>query len=412
MMDHIIFWLFALLSALGLAGYFFQLVAVRSKLAQNQKTARSLQDAEFLVLPPVSVIKPLKGLDDNLFDNLSSFCTQEYPAYEVIFALQDANDAAYKVVQKVKSRHPGCDITVLVEHCAAGLNPKVNNLIPACGKAKYDQILISDSNVMVGKDYLKETARHMRDPRVGLVTNIIRGIRGRSLGSLLENLHLNSFIIGSVCFLEQYLHMPCVIGKSMLMRKRDLEAIGGFNAVKDVLAEDYVIGKLIHEQGKKVVLSGYTVNNINEFWSLGKFMNRHTRWGKLRWQIGGMKYFSELVGNTVFMASMPLILTGFSVFTAALAFGVSGVKILGDMYLGRKTASGMNNLAYLLAPLKDLIIGCIWFVPILSNTVVWRGNRYLIGKNSMLSPCPENGIWSWRYRITDVIKTRIAWSMR
>jgi ceramide glucosyltransferase len=134
--------------------------------------------------------------------------------------LQDANDPAYKVAQKVKDRNPECDITVLVEHCSAGLNPKVNNLMPACERAKYEQILISDSNVMVGKDYLKETARHMRDPHVGLVTNIIRGIRARSLGSLFENLHLNSFIIGSVCFLDQYLHMPCVIGKSMLMRKR------------------------------------------------------------------------------------------------------------------------------------------------------------------------------------------------
>jgi ceramide glucosyltransferase len=411
-MEHIVFWLFGLLSILGLTGYFLQLVAVRSKLVRKQKMAKSLQEAELLILSPITVIKPLKGLDDNLFDNLSSFCTQDYPAYEVIFALQDANDAAYKVVQKVKSRHPECDITVLVEHCATGLNPKVNNLMPACKKAKYEQVLISDSNVMVGKDYLKETARHMRDPRVGLVTNIIRGIRARSLGSLFENLHLNSFIIGSVCFLDRYLNMPCVIGKSMLMRKKDLETIGGFDAVKDVLAEDYVIGKLIHEQGKKVVLSEYAVNNINEFWSLGKFMNRHTRWGKLRWQIGGIKYFSELIGNAVFMAYIPLFLTGFSASASALAFGVSWVKILGDMYLGRKTSSGMNPLAYLLAPLKDLIIGCIWFIPLLSNTVVWRGNRYLIGKDSMLSPCPENGILSWRYRIADVIKTRIAWSMK
>jgi ceramide glucosyltransferase len=193
--------------------------------------------------------------------------------------------------------------------------------MPACGKAKYEQILISDSNVMVGKDYLKETARHMRDPRVGLVTNIIRGVRARSFGSLLENLHLNSFIIGSVCFLDHYLHMPCVIGKSMLMRKRDLEAIGGFNAVKDVLAEDYVIGKLIHEQGKKVVLSDYTINNINEFWSLRKFMNRHTRWGKLRWQIGGMKSFSELIG-TLFMASY--LFSPVSRHLRCPAFGVSG----------------------------------------------------------------------------------------
>jgi ceramide glucosyltransferase len=322
------------------------------------------------------------------------------------------NDPAYKIAQKIRDRNPGCDIRVIVARCNAGLNPKVNNLIPASAAAKYAHILISDSNVMVEKDYLKETAKHMRDPRVGLVTNIVRGIRARSLGSVLENLHLNSFIVGSVCFLDHYLRMPCVIGKSMLMKKEDLNAIGGFTAVKDVLAEDYVIGKLIHEQGKRVVLSNYAVNNINEYWSLPKFLNRHTRWGKLRWQIGGMKYLSELASNFVFMSFMPLILTDASVLNVALAGGVSVIKIAGDIYLGKKTASGMRTVAYLLAPIKDLIIACVWFVPLLSNTVVWRGNRYIIGANSALFPCPGDGIWSWRYRITEMIKTRIAWAVK
>src|SRR3990172_4728385 len=114
-MDHIVFYLFAILSTLGLAGYFFQLVAVRSKFAQTQQKSQSLADTG--PLSPISVIKPLKGLDDNLFDNLSSFCTQEYPGYEIIFSLQDSNDPAYKVARKVKDRNPECDITVLVEHC-------------------------------------------------------------------------------------------------------------------------------------------------------------------------------------------------------------------------------------------------------------------------------------------------------
>jgi ceramide glucosyltransferase len=389
-------------------GYFFQLAAVRSILSQRQKKVNSLPNPDPTYSPPISVIKPLKGLDDNLFDNLASFCTQKYKRYEIIFSLEDINDPAYKIVRKVKARYPDCDITVLVEHCAAGLNPKVNNLIPACAGAKYEHILISDSNVMVGPDYLKETVKHMKDPHVGLVTNIIRGVRARSVGSVLENLHLNSFIIGSVCFLDRYLRMPCVIGKSMLIKKEDLNAIGGFNAVKDVLAEDYMIGKLIHDQGKRVVLSDYAINNINEYWSLDKFMNRHTRWGKLRWKIGDMKYVSELIGNAVFMSCMPLLLVGFSAVTVTFALSVSVIKISGDMYLGRKTSAGMNPLAYFLAPIKDLIIGCIWFVPILSDTVVWRGNRYIIGKDSVLSRYPDDSFWSWRYRIMDAIKTRIA----
>ena len=407
-MNQSLFYLFAVLTGIAVIAYVFQLAAVRSKLSQARKTANYSPLTDPSPFFPISVIKPLKGLDDNLFDNLVSFCDQDYQRYEVIFSLQNTNDPAYKIAQKVKTKHPECDITILVEQCALGLNPKVNNLIPAAGKAKYEHILISDSNVMVGRDYLRETARHMHDPDVGLVTNLIRGVRARSLGSVLENLHLNSFIIGSVCFLDQYLNMPCVIGKSMLMRKADLNAIGGFMAVKDVLAEDYVIGKLIHDHGKKVVLADYAVNNINEFWSLKKFMNRHTRWGKLRWKIGGMKYLSELFGNAVFISCMPLLLTGLTALNAALVIGVSSIKIAGDMHLGRKTASGMHPLSYFLAPAKDIIIGCIWFVPLLSNTVAWRGNRYIIGNNSMLSPYPENSTWSWQYRIITSIKAKFA----
>ena len=138
-----------------------------------------------------------------------------------------------------------------MERCNAGLNPKVNNLIPAYRTAKYEYILISDSNVMVGKNYLREIVKPIEDPEAGLVSNLIKGVGGYTVGSVFENLHLNSFIMGSVCFLDRFLKMPCVVGKSMLMRKSDLEAIGGFNAVKDVLAEDYIIGKKMHDDGQK-----------------------------------------------------------------------------------------------------------------------------------------------------------------
>ncbi len=396
-----LFWIFAGITMLGLIAYGLQILAVRSYL--NKKITAS-PFHRF----PVSILKPLKGLDDNLFDNLASFCTQDYPEYEIIFALQDHNDPAYKVARKIKDKYRDRDISIIVEKCGSGLNPKVNNLIPAYKASKYPCILISDSNVMVGSAYLKEISAHMDDPNVGLVSNIIRGIGGRTVGSVFENLHMNSFIAGSVCFLDKFLKMPCVIGKSMLMRKSDLEAIGGFKAVKDVLAEDFVIGKLIHASGKKVVLSNYAINNINEYWGIRRFLNRHTRWGKLRWRLGGIKYISELIGNPVFMASIPILLWEASRITVSFALLVSLVQVMGDLYLGKKTDSDLNPLLYLLAPVKDIIIGLIWFIPIASNTVTWRDNRYIIGKDSALFPCPDTGIWSWRSRLMDTIKTRIA----
>ncbi len=402
-----VFWVFAGITAFGLAVYMLQLYAVRSALKPLLQKSGAEGVASFEP-PPVSILKPLRGLDDNLFDNLESFCLQDYPEYEIIFALQDHNDPACKVVKKIKDKHPDKNISIIIERCTRGLNPKVNNLIPAYRAARYDTILISDSNVMAGKEYLKETARHLQDPHVGLVTNLIRGVGGRTPGSLFENLHLNSFIMGSVCFLDRFMNMSCVVGKSMLMRKKDIEALGGFGAFKDVLAEDYIIGREMQKSGKKVVVSSYLINNVNQYWSLKRFLNRHIRWGKLRWKIGGIQYLSELVGNPVLMASVPLLLLGPSQATILLASLASLTKIAGDSYLGKKTGSDLSPFHYFLAPLKDLMVGMIWVVPIISNAAVWRGNRYCIMKDSQLAPVPESGIWSWRYRITDVIKERFA----
>jgi ceramide glucosyltransferase len=403
-----LFLIFAALSLFGLFAYALQIWSVRSCRTISTTSCPGGAISSPAFLPPISILKPLKGLDDNLFDNLESFCHQDYPEYEVIFSLQNENDPACKVARMIKNKYPDRDITVHIERCSAGLNPKVNNLIPAYRIAKHQYILISDSNVMARKNYLAEIIQDMRDPDVGLVSNLIRGMGGESVGAVLENLHLNSFVLGSVSFLDRVLKMPCVVGKSMLMRKSDLEAIGGFAGVKDVLAEDYLLGKRMHESGRRVVLSRHMIDNINEYWGIRKFLNRHTRWGKLRWQIGGIKYISELISNPVFMSFLALAFLGPSLRTVALSAGVSFCKSAGDFFIGRKIGTNMAISSYVLGPLKDVLIGFIWFVPLLSNTVVWRGNRYIIGKDSMLSPCPEKGLWSFRYRVVDTIKARFA----
>ena len=411
-----IFLICSVIATVGIILYLLQIGATYSLLRKNPEPVARTTVNEFKHTPPVSILKPLKGLDDNLFDNLESFCTQDYPGYEILFCLQDYNDPAYKVAKKIQDKYPDRDISLVVEKCHAGLNPKVNNLIPAYRNARHPYVLISDSNVMVDKNYLQEIVRHTADSSVGLVSDVIRGVGGRSLGAQLENLHLNSFIIGSVSFLDRVLGMPCVIGKSMLMKKTDLEALGGLAAFKDILAEDFIIGREMDKSGKKVVLSNYLVSNVNEYWDIKRFMNRHTRWGKLRWKIGGAKYLSELLVNPVFIATVPVLLTGPSSETLSFAAFIGLIKVMGDFLIGRTIESTtartylhqQSPLTYFLVPAKDMIIGFLWFVPLLSSTVVWRGNRYVIGQDSRLSPCPERGVWSWGYRITDSIRARVA----
>ncbi len=409
---------FILCAGISIAGiilYLLQVGATYSLIRKKKGGGRTAIE-EMNYSPPVSILKPLKGLDDNLFDNLASFCNQNYRSYEILFCLQDFNDPAYKVAKKVQDKFPGKNISLVVEKCNSGLNPKVNNLIPAYRKASHPYVLISDSNVLVDENYLREIMRHTADPSVGLVSNLIRGIGGRSLGAIFENLHLNSFIISSVSFLDRFFGMPCVIGKSMLMKKADLEALGGLTAFKNILAEDFIIGREMQRSGKKVVLSNYVVSNVNEYWGVKRFLNRHTRWGKLRWKIGGVKYLSELLANPVFVATLPVLFRGPSRETLSFAASVGLVKVFGDCLIGRAIESSavitcshkQSPLIYLLSPIKDILIGILWFVPLLSSTVVWRGNRYLIGQDSRLSPCPETGVWSWGYRITDSIRARVA----
>jgi ceramide glucosyltransferase len=411
-----LFLICTLVSIAGTILYLLQVGAACSLVKRNKASECGVSTAPAGSLCPVSVLKPLRGLDDNLFDNLASFCTQDYLSYEIIFSLQDFNDPACKVAKKIQDKYPDRNISIVVEKCNAGLNPKVNNLIPAYRKSRHPYVLISDSNVMVNKNYLQEIMRHTNDPSVGLVSNLIRGIGGRSIGAVLENLHLNSFIIGSVSFLDRFLKMPCVIGKSMLMKKDDLAALGGLEAFKDILAEDFIIGREMKRAGKKVVLSSYLISNVNEYWNIKRFLNRHTRWGKLRWQIGGVKYFSEILANPVFVATLPVLFKGPSRETLSFAAIVGLIKVLGDSVMGRRITSlsgeqGIrtpSSLTYFLSPLKDLIIGIVWFVPLFSSTIVWRGNRYIIGKDSRLSPCSEGGVWLRGVRITESIRARFA----
>jgi len=396
-----------LLIVVGIVGCALQVFSVRAAAKANERNgAQSQKTGQFS--PPVTILKPLRGLDDNLFDNLASFCTLDYPRYEIIFALQDQNDPAYKIAKRVQDTYRNIAITIHVERTRFGLNPKVNNLSSAYARANYDYLLISDSNVLVEKNYLVDIVHHMANPHVGLVSNIIRGIGGRSVGAIFENLHLNSFIVGSVCMLDRLLKMPCVVGKSMLMRKADFEALGGFSAVKDVLAEDYVIGRKMHDAGKGVVLSTHVINNVNEFWSLKKFLNRHSRWGKLRWRIGGYKYISELIGNPFFVACLPAIFWETTQMTLWTAAFVGCLKIISDFLIGRSIGCSMPASRYLMVPIKDFIIGVVWFIPLMSQTVTWRGNKYVIGKDSCLAPCTETWTASVRYRLAEALRSRFA----
>src|SRR5512136_3280241 len=223
---------------------------------------------------PISVLKPLRGVDDDLARNLESFAAQDGVAFDVLLGLHDASVPAAPVAREAERRWPGI-FRVVFQEGEGGMNPKVSQLASLVPAARHPILVISDSNVRVGPGYLAEIAARLEDPAVGLVTHLIAGVGERSEGALLDNLHLAGGVAPGIAAAKRIAGRDVVMGKSMALRRADLEALGGLAPVKDVLAEDYVIGLAVPARlGKRVEIACRPIANVIRRRSLLQFVLR------------------------------------------------------------------------------------------------------------------------------------------
>jgi ceramide glucosyltransferase len=375
-------------AAIGAAVVVLQVWVLRRHLGVAPATPRTR--------PPISILKPLCGLDDQLADNLASFAALPYPDYEVVLGVASADDAAFPIADHAVRRWPD-RFRLVIQRGSPGLNPKVNQLIGLSAAARAEILVISDSNTRVPDGYLDEIAAHLDDPTVGLVTHPLVGTAGvpgprSTCGARLDHLHLTATITPGFVTASALCCKTYVVGKSMAMRRADLDQVGGFLAVKDVLAEDFVLGRRIPaELGKRVVLGRNVVSCITVRRSLAAFAARYARWSVMQRQCAGLPaYLGLLLHNPVLLAALALAVAPSSAL-AALSFAlICAARVLANAAaarLARGRAFGPRTLW--LVPLEELLAGTAWLHGLCRNTIVWRENHLRVGPGSVLSLEPR-----------------------
>jgi len=345
-----------------------------------------LPRGEPLDVAGISVLKPLCGVDEGLWENLETFASLDYPLYEVLLGVRDRGDPAWPVAAAAVARWPLL-FRLVEQQGEPGLNPKVNQLITLERSALYDTLVVSDSNVRVGPDYLRGIAWHLQVKEVGLVTHPIVGVGERSVGAFFDNLHLAASVSTGMVAAKRLAGRDIVVGKSMGLRRADLARLGGFEAVKDVLAEDYVLGlKISSELGKRVAIAASPVENVNQDRAVGEFLGRYTRWCVMQRKIAGSTvYGSQVFLNPVIFAASAAALAPCPASATFFLAVCSAKAVLDDVAMHTLRGTGFRWRRLPLVPVKDLLFAVAWARGFFENSVTWRGNRLKVLPGSALA---------------------------
>jgi ceramide glucosyltransferase len=338
--------------------------------------------------PPVSVLKPLKGLDAGLYENFTAVCRQDYPAYEIVFGVGDPDDPAAAVVRRLAREFPEIRIRLLV--AAPGTtNQKIGLLRALAAAARHELLVVSDSDVRVGPDYLRRVVAQMADPDVGLVTCVYRGTAPVTLTARLEALYIGTAFLPAIMVARHFLNMRFAMGSTVVVSQTDLSRIGGFAALGDYLADDYEIGVRIALLGRKVHLSDYVTDIILGSTTFRDQWDREVRWLQCARVSRPLEFPGLLLTFAVPFAVLAL---------AADGFGPAGWLVFGSALTIRWTTAWLitawtANKALRrwlpLLPIRDMLTAVVWSVASFGKRVVWRGQAYFLTSDGrLLRPPP------------------------
>lgn len=326
---------------------------------------------ELLAAEPISILKPLAGLDLDLESNLRTFFEQDYPAFEVLFAVRNENDPAVQVVSRLQRDYSNVRSRLLITGDPPYPNAKVLSLEKMLEAAANDLVVMSDSDIRVTPDLLRTATAEFQDPHLGVATCPYRAVPGRSFWSRLEATGMNTDFWGGALVARMLEGMRFAVGPTIIARRRVLQSIGGVARFKDYLAEDFVIGQFAAEAGHGVILSSYVIEHHIGNATFGQNISHRIRWARSTrrsrpagyvGQLFTMPFPLALIVCALSPAWWPVLLV--AVATRALAAYTVSVRVLGA------------KLRWVLLPIEDVIGFFFWIAGFFGNTINWRGRDY------------------------------------
>jgi ceramide glucosyltransferase len=365
------------LFALALAPLAYYLIAI---LAAGRffRAAKSVS-ATLESTPPVSILKPIYGLDRETYENYSSFCTQDYPDYEILFCVSDEQDPATLVIRKLIEDFPDRAIRLLVGSDPLGVSDKVNKLCRLAREAKHGIVIVSDSDVRVDPGYVRAVAAPFQDPKVGAVTCLYRGLTDGSLAADLEAVGNSTDFAAGVLVAWLFSDLNFMLGATMAVRKTSLAEIGGFESVVDYFSDDYELGNRIAAKGYRVELIPHSVAIVYPHQRLQDAF-RH----QLRWNLSIR--FSRPAGHLglIFTQGLPLgilaaILAPSAIYAFAILAAYVFLRAASAWVIGVKGMKDANLRGKMeLLVLRDAFAFVVWLASFFPQRVFWRGKQFQV----------------------------------
>jgi len=341
-------------------------------------------------LPPVTLLKPIKGLEDDFEDNLRSVLSQDYSgARQVIFSSTEQDDPGMHAARRIADEFPDLDCLFVLSEPDFGYNPKVANMQGAIEHARHELVLQTDANVRMRPGYLQELVAELLDEEADMIGSLVVGAGEQSAGSALDNVQLTCFTAPGMCIAQEIAHIPCIVGKSMLFRRSALEDVGGLASVKDLLAEDFMLAGYFERARKKVVLSPTTITSVSAHATVDAFMARHARWLQMRAVVSVPGFIGDLCANASVFALAAFLVGGLDPVLGAIYVMTVVNKMFWDNRVLLHLRGTWLPWRFLWASAgRDVLLAAVWVYAVFARTTVWRGERLRLGRDSLLTPEP------------------------